>query len=91
MREADVAVALGGTTSTETYLDIAKIIEAARKTGADAIHPGYGFLSENAGFAEACAAAGVTFIGPSPRSMPTPRPVCASSCRSCWPASSSRR
>jgi len=66
VRDADVAVALGGNSSTETYLDIAKIIEAARKTGADAIHPGYGFLSENAGFAEACAAAGVAFIGPSP-------------------------
>src|SRR3954471_13467998 len=66
VREADVAVALGGTSSTETYLDIAKIIEAARRTGADAIHPGYGFLREDRGFAEACAAGGVAFSGPSP-------------------------
>jgi propionyl-CoA carboxylase alpha chain len=66
VHEADVAVALGGSTSAESYLDVAKILDAARKTGADAIHPGYGFLSENAGFAEACAEAGIVFIGPSP-------------------------
>jgi len=64
VHEADVAVALGGSTSAESYLDVAKILDAARKTGADAIHPGYGFLSENAGFAEACAEAGIVFIGP---------------------------
>jgi propionyl-CoA carboxylase alpha chain len=69
VREADVAVRLPGNTSAETYLVIDKILEAARKTGADAIHPGYGFLSENAAFAEACATAGLTFIGPSPDSM----------------------
>ncbi|GAA1951582.1 biotin carboxylase N-terminal domain-containing protein [Catenulispora subtropica] len=69
VHEADVAVALGGSTSAESYLDVAKILEAARKTGADAIHPGYGFLSENAGFAEACAAAGIAFIGPSPEAI----------------------
>jgi 3-methylcrotonyl-CoA carboxylase alpha subunit len=66
VHEADVAVALGGSTSAESYLDVAKILDAARKTGADAIHPGYGFLSENAGFAEACAGAGIVFVGPSP-------------------------
>ncbi|GAA2066295.1 biotin carboxylase N-terminal domain-containing protein [Catenulispora yoronensis] len=66
VHEADLAVALGGSSSAESYLDVAKILDAARRTGADAIHPGYGFLSENAGFAEACGQAGITFIGPSP-------------------------
>jgi acyl-CoA carboxylase subunit alpha len=60
-RAGDEAVAIG-----ESYLDIAKIVEAAQRVGADAIHPGYGFLSENAGFAEACKNAGLIFIGPSP-------------------------
>lgn len=69
VREADVAVALGGTTSTESYLDTAKILEAAARSGADAIHPGYGFLSENPDFAEAVAAAGLTWIGPTPESI----------------------
>ena len=66
VREADVAVRLPGNTSAETYLDAAAILDAARRAGADAIHPGYGFLSENAAFAEACAEAGVLFIGPGP-------------------------
>jgi propionyl-CoA carboxylase alpha chain len=67
--EATYAAALGGTTSTETYLDVAKVLDAARRTGADAVHPGYGFLSENAGFAEAVRAAGLVWIGPTPDSM----------------------
>jgi propionyl-CoA carboxylase alpha chain len=64
--EADEAVRLEGSTPGETYLDIDKILRAASLTGADAIHPGYGFLSENASFARACADAGITFVGPSP-------------------------
>ena len=62
---ADEAVHIGAAPATASYLDGTKIIDAARTTGAEAIHPGYGFLSENADFAAACAAAGVTFIGPS--------------------------
>src|SRR4051794_2407717 len=63
---ADEAVRLPGATSAETYLRIDRILAAAAAVGADAIHPGYGFLSENAEFARACAAAGITFVGPSP-------------------------
>jgi acetyl-CoA carboxylase biotin carboxylase subunit len=66
VRFAGEAVRLGAAPAQESYLRIEKIIEAATRTGADAIHPGYGFLSENAVFAESCAAAGVVFIGPSP-------------------------
>ena len=61
---ADEAVNLGPPPSSESYLVMEKIIEAAKTTGADAIHPGYGFLSENATFAEKLAEAGITFIGP---------------------------
>ena len=61
---ADEAVEIPGETPVAAHLDIERIIEAARATGADAIHPGYGFLSENARFAAACAAAGIAFIGP---------------------------
>lgn len=65
MREADEAVRLSGSLATDTYLRADLILAAARSTGADAIHPGYGFLSENAAFARSCTAAGLTFIGPS--------------------------
>jgi 3-methylcrotonyl-CoA carboxylase alpha subunit len=66
---ADEAVHIGGSPARESYLVAEKIIEAAKRTGAEAIHPGYGFLSENAGFAEACAKAGIVFIGPPPAAI----------------------
>ncbi|MBU1071922.1 acetyl-CoA carboxylase biotin carboxylase subunit, partial [bacterium] len=65
-RLADETVSIGPSPPLESYLRADKILAAARETGAEAIHPGYGFLAENAGFARACADAGVTFIGPSP-------------------------
>lgn len=64
VQRADEAVLIGPAPARESYLNIARIIEAARATGAEAIHPGYGFLSENAGFADAIAKAGLVFIGP---------------------------
>ncbi|MFN3430991.1 MAG: acetyl/propionyl/methylcrotonyl-CoA carboxylase subunit alpha, partial [Candidatus Sericytochromatia bacterium] len=66
---ADEAIALAGATPAETYLDAQALLEAARRTGCDALHPGYGFLSENATFASACAEAGLTFVGPPPSAI----------------------
>src|SRR5215471_4153963 len=68
-RFADEAVCIGPAPVRESYLNIARIIDAAWRSGAEAVHPGYGFLSENAEFASACAEAGLVFIGPSPKSI----------------------
>src|SRR5215467_7321809 len=69
VRFAGEAVHLGAAPARDSYLRIEKIIEAAIRTGAHAIHPGYGFLSENAEFAESCAAAGIVFVGPPPEAI----------------------
>ena len=66
VRDADIAIALGGDKPADSYLRIDKILAAAKETGAQAIYPGYGFLSESAEFAEACEAAGIAFVGPTP-------------------------
>ena len=69
VRAADEAVRIGPPPSAESYLRVDRIIDAARRTGADAIHPGFGFLAENSEFASACAAAGLIFVGPSPEAI----------------------
>src|SRR5579863_2594325 len=69
VKTADRAILLGPAPARDSYLNIARMIDVARQAGVDAIHPGYGFLSENPAFAEACAAANIIFVGPSPSAM----------------------
>src|SRR4051812_41061923 len=69
VREADEAVRIGPAPAKDSYLSIPAIIAAAKQTGADAVHPGYGFVSESAEFALACKDAGITFIGPPPEAF----------------------
>src|SRR4051812_205092 len=69
VRDADEAVEIGPAPASQSYLSVDAILDAAARTGAEAIHPGYGFLSENADFAEQCEARGIVFIGPTPAQM----------------------
>src|SRR6201991_2433296 len=69
VREADEAVRIGEAQPAQSYLNIGAIIAAAKSSGADAVHPGYGFLAENEDFAQACRDAGLVFIGPAPQAL----------------------
>src|SRR5688500_6240840 len=69
VRIGDQAICIGGATPKESYLDVAKVIDAAKKSGARYVHPGYGFLSERPQFVEACQKAGLVFVGPTADSM----------------------
>src|SRR6185312_9450 len=69
VRQADEAVLIGPAPSAQSYLQVDRIVEACKKTGAEAVHPGYGFLSENQTFAKALKAAGIVFIGPEPHAI----------------------
>src|SRR6516165_142553 len=69
VRQADMALRIGPAPARESYLNSEALLDAARRTGVDAVHPGYGFLSENAAFAAACAEAGLVFIGPPPAAI----------------------
>ena len=83
--QADEAFHIGGPRPVDSYLKGDVIIEVARRSGAEAIHPGYGFLSENEAFAAACENAGIAFIGPTPEAatLPSIRPMCRGTSRSC--------